>query len=74
MCSFDLISVGDITYTNWGITNNNLEPIHDTSKNCMKMCIDETNSECDGKWKVENCNSEKSYVCQIHCKGIFFLI
>ena len=62
------IPVGDIAYTNWGVTNSVLEPLEDSSKKCIKVCMDENNSECDGKWKVEDCNSPLNYICQLSCK------
>ena len=60
--------VGDITYTNWGVTNDMFEPIDDTSKKCAKICVDENNAECDGQWRVKDCSSTLNYVCQIPCK------
>ena len=62
------LSVGDITYTNWGVTNDMFEPIDDTSKKCAKICVDENNAEYDGQWRVEDCSSTFNYVCQIPCK------
>ena len=60
--------VGDLPYTNWGITNDVLEP--DGANKCMKTCLDDANTDCDGKWKAVDCSSSLSYVCQIPCKKI----
>ena len=61
-------SVGDLPFTNWGITNEVFEP--DGANKCMKTCLDDANTDCDGKWKAEDCSSSLSYVCQIPCKKI----
>ena len=63
-----ILSVGDISYTNWGITNDVLEPSDDTSKKCIQTCLDYNDADCNGKWKTEDCTSTLSYICQAPCK------
>ena len=61
------VLVGDIAHTNWGITNDEFEPIDKNTKKCIKMCIDDNSVGCDGQWKSEDCETALNYVCQIPC-------
>ena len=58
--------VGDIPFTNWGISNNVLEPSGD--RKCIKTCVDASDPDCKGKWKVEDCSTSLKYICQTPCK------
>ena len=63
-----MFSVRDIPFTNWGITNEEFEPIDDDSKKCIKTCLDNANPNCDGSWKTADCNMPIKYVCEGGCK------
>ncbi len=59
-----LLSVGDQKYTNWGITNNELEPVDDTKK-CAKIC---SSTDCDYTWRVTDCTDSLKYICMQNFK------
>ena len=66
-CNFSHLKVGTIPFTNWGITSNVFEPVSEKSKKCVKMCVDSSNADCNGQWKVGDCSTQLNFVCQTPC-------
>ena len=62
-----------ITYTNWGITSNELEP--KTADECVQMCVGGAGCEVGepgfGTWKTVPCSSSLDYICEVPCKFSF---
>lgn len=64
-------SAGTIPFTNWGVTNGEIEPLDDNSKQCAKTCIDPNNPICNGDWRATDCSETLKFVCTVSCKGIY---
>ena len=68
----NLLSDNSVTYTNWGITSNELEP--KTSDECVQMCVNKAG--CGGgqhefgTWKTVPCSTSLDYICEVPCKKI----
>ena len=58
--------IGDIKFTKWGITNDQFEPLED--KNCLGLCVNDDDANCDGSWKTMDCESNHNFICQVQCK------
>ncbi len=59
-----MLIVGDIKFTNWGITSDVFEPLDD-GKKCAKIC---SSTNCDYTWRTTNCDDSLKYICGIPFK------
>ena len=53
----------EITFTNWGISNNEFEPID--GKDCAKLC---SSADCDYTWRGIDCSESLQYICETDLK------
>ena len=60
---------GGLKYTNWGLTEGQLEP-RDEAKKCIKTCYDSDNPDCHGEWRVADCATPLNYICYVGCELI----
>ena len=68
--SCKLTLVGETKFTNWGTTDRKNEPLD--GNECVALCFDDNDSNCDGSWRVEDCTSELNFVCQVQCNKALF--
>ena len=66
-----LLTDNSVTYTNWGVTSNELEP--KTADECVQMCVGGTGCEVGdsgfGTWKMVACSTSLNYICEVPCKN-----
>ena len=58
--------VEEIRFTNWGVINDQFEPLE--GKNCVGLCLDDNDVDCDGTWKSIDCDTNHNFICQVQCK------
>ena len=57
----------DIPFTNWGITEEQFEPLNESNLLCASICL---GSECDDHaWKTVSCDTPQQFICQVDCKS-----
>ncbi len=69
LCYYDQ----DITYTYWGISGANFEPVDGASKKCAKICGsdgDECSSVRSRPWNTVDCSTTLPYICEVPCKSL----
>ena len=57
----------DIPFTNWGITEEQFEPLNESNLLCASICL---GNECDDHaWKTVSCDTPQQFICQVDCKS-----
>ena len=54
-----------MTYTNWGRTNGDFEPVNDDTMGCAKICH---GPNCEPGWKSTSCDDPLPFICKYDCK------